>query len=166
MTSAFFLILFFPFSLIILFSLIVPSPCSSLFLSHNQYIMFHITIETSSFSLILTFSICTSKQCFVASVQVLFTSLIFLLVCASFLCMLSIRLWFLVSLVERKRFISMRIASCVSIFSTVLWRRNSLNHSLEKFHFALYFLDFQINTMLHRLFTAVHFVLLKMCIIN
>lgn len=46
----------------------------------------------------LTFSSCTFRQCFVASVHTRFTSTSFLLVCASFSCMLSIRLRLLVSL--------------------------------------------------------------------
>jgi hypothetical protein len=38
---------------------------------------------------------------------------------------------------------------------------DSLNHSLEKLHFTLDFLDFEIQMMLHRLLAAVDLFLIE-----
>jgi hypothetical protein len=113
----------------------------------------------------LTFCSCISKQCLAAFVHFCFTSLIFLLVCASFLCMLSIRLWFLEPLPERKQRISRRRSGIEYRFRKLNGKKrvsrcisDSLNHSREEFDFTLHFFDFQINSVCHCLFAATNLV--------
>lgn len=71
---------------------------------------------------LLTFSACICKQVFAVSVHFLFTSLIFLWVCSSFLFMLSMRLWFFVPLqnpTEKRR---RRKNMYISNHGSSMWR--------------------------------------------
>lgn len=89
---------------------------------------------------LLTFLTCICKQVFAVSVYFLFTSLIFLWVCSSFLFMLSMRLWFFVPLhISHPKKSYVHIESWCSISkSSEMWR-------LENVHMCVHVLKADIK---------------------
>lgn len=126
----------------------------------------HNTRQSSIKLLRLTLSICILRQLLTAFVHLLFTSPNFLLVCSSFMCMLSMRWRLLVPLggwkekqkeqkSNQRRWMSYEFLSRRCLFYRFsCFYVNSLNPAGEEFHFTLHLLDFTVETLCHRTFTA------------